>query len=110
MLQPRKLSTRESLLTSKVLLGQLLRYPRMLIRGASLPPFIFPPCAMKDMVYEECAVDGMHQCLPEALVNCCTLTHMVYTKTPANTPFVWRTVYAEVERLLREVSHVLLVE
>ncbi|KAJ2968243.1 hypothetical protein NQ176_g9277 [Zarea fungicola] len=32
-------------LTAKILLGQITEYPRMMISGHQLPPFIYPPCS-----------------------------------------------------------------
>ncbi|KAF6839392.1 C6 finger domain-containing protein [Colletotrichum plurivorum] len=99
--RPRKAVT--SRFTSKVLLGQILSYPAMLVRGGRLPPFIFPPCVLDGQVPPaECCALGYHRCLPEELAICCNLVQSFENRTPGSAAFVWRSVYKEVERLRQE--------
>lgn len=101
--RPRKSIT--SRFTSKVLLGQILCYPTMLVRGGRLPPFIFPPCVLDGQVPPaECCALGYHRCLPEELAICCNLVQSFENRTPGSTAFVWKSVYQEVERLRQEVG------
>lgn len=109
--QPERLQARrqgvtpEQSLTAKILVGQIENYPRMLIRGSRLPPFIFPQCIFKGRLCRQCtAVNGTHQCLPEPLANCAALTQMFYSRSPGNTPLVWKTMYDEQKRLYEQVS------
>ncbi len=59
-LSPREMCSRQSHLTSKVLLSQLWAYPKMLITGYCLPPFIFPQCALQGRSPEECVIRRVH--------------------------------------------------
>ncbi|KAI1111799.1 hypothetical protein F5Y14DRAFT_301025 [Nemania sp. NC0429] len=98
-------ATLEQSLTAKILIGQIEDYPKMLIRGSRLPPFIFPRCILNGRLCHQCtAVNGMHQCLPEPLANCALLTQMFYSHSPGNKQLVWRTIYKEQKRL-REQYH-----
>lgn len=97
--------TPEQSLTTKILVGQIKNYPRMLIGGNRLPPFIFPQCIFNGRLCRQCtAANGMHQCLPEPLANCAALTQMFYSRSPGNTQLVWKTMYEEQKRLYEQVS------
>jgi Fungal Zn(2)-Cys(6) binuclear cluster domain len=89
-------------LTSMVL-GQIVSYPRMMTVGDQLPPFIQPPCHIDEEFAQDCAESGKHICLPKDLAACSSLVQMVYQRTTANSPFGWKLIYAEVERLRQEV-------
>lgn len=104
LLSPRWAPTTEAYLTTKVLLGQIMAYPRMMAQGRRLPPFIFPRCAMEGPISQECATTGTHQCLPETLAICCSLAQSFESRTPASEAFVWRAINAEQARLRCEVS------
>lgn len=59
LLWPRKVNNPEASLTSKVLYGQLMSYPAMLIDGRGcLPPFIFPQCFLDGKSVEKCRSQG----------------------------------------------------
>jgi hypothetical protein len=85
----------------KVMLGQLESYPKMMIEGLSLPPFIHSKCTLDDTGSFECR--ERHTCLSEHLSICASLVHLFYTKTTTNSEFVWKTIYQEQERIHREV-------
>lgn len=85
----------------KVMLGQLESYPKMMIEGGSLPPFVHSRCALDDTGSFECR--ERHTCLSEHLSICASLVNLFYTRTPTNSEFVWKTIYAERERIHREV-------
>lgn len=89
-------------LTSMVL-GQIVSYPKMMILGDQLPPFIQPPCHIDEQFAQDCAENGKHICLPKDLAACSSLVQMFYQRTAANAPFGWKLIYAEVERLRQEV-------
>ncbi|KAI1754065.1 hypothetical protein F4782DRAFT_61293 [Xylaria castorea] len=98
----RGVSTQKSLM-AKVLIGQIENYPRMLIQGSKLPPFIYPQCVLNNILCHQCvAENGSHQCLPEPLANCATLARMYYGRSPNNARFVWKTIYNEQKRLYKE--------
>ncbi|KAI0184395.1 hypothetical protein EV127DRAFT_239310 [Xylaria flabelliformis] len=100
----RGVSTQQSLMAT-MLSGQIENYPKMLIQGSRLPPFIYPQCVLNNMLYHQCVADnGSHQCLSEPLANCATLTRMYYSRSPNNTQFVWKTIYNEQKRLYKEFS------
>ena len=76
-------------------------YPRMLVEGETLPPFVHPPChygALEHMA-PECGESGRHRCLPEDLSVCAGLVGMFYARTEANARFVWDSIYAEARKL-----------
>lgn len=86
-----------------ILLGQVTSYPKMLIEGDALPPFIHAPCRIEDGMALECGERGSHQCLPRELAICAGLVDMFYSRTKANADFVWTSIYQERARLQREV-------
>ncbi|GAW25096.1 putative sterigmatocystin biosynthesis regulatory protein [Rosellinia necatrix] len=101
----RGIATEPSLM-ARVLIGQIQNYPRMLIQGSKLPPFIYPQCVLDDRVSRQCtAMNGMHQCLPEPLANCAAMVQMFYSRGPSNTHLVWKTIYVEQKRLYQQVSN-----
>lgn len=87
-------------LAYRVLIGQLLSYPRMMLTSR-LPPFIYPECNHEDST---CHGERGHHCLPPALANCRTIVAMFETMTASNYDFIWRTIRSEAERLRSEVS------
>jgi hypothetical protein len=98
----RRLFLKECVLTS-VVLGQLTGYPRMMLEGELLPPFIQAPCHYDEEQAPECRIAGRHRCLPEILAVCASLVEMFYARTPANERYVWKTIYAERARLRKNV-------
>lgn len=92
-------------LVTTVVLGQLKGYPRMMIHGRNLPPFIYPRCPLDEELSAECMEKGKHHCLPKPLAICASLVQMFYSRTAGSTEFVWRTIYAEQARLYHEVSN-----
>lgn len=102
LLQPRTLATAEASLTAKILLGQLLSYPSMLVSSRKLPPFIYPPCGLGGY-QDDCPCEGPHSCLPEALAVCAGLLHMFYKRIPGNWNYIWDQIYAHQRRLRVEV-------
>jgi hypothetical protein len=89
--------------SAKIMLGQIESYPKMLIEGPSLPPFIHSRCFQDDKPAFDCQNKRCHQCLPETLSICASLVRMFYSKTEANSAFVWSAIYAEQARLKCEV-------
>ncbi|KAI8945415.1 hypothetical protein F4801DRAFT_127059 [Xylaria longipes] len=101
----RQAVTTERRLMARILSSQVENYPRMLIQGSRLPPFIYPQCVLNNRLCHQCiAVTGTHQCLPEPLANCAALVRMFYSRSSKNAHFVWKTIYDEQKRLY-EQSH-----
>ncbi|KAK7454894.1 hypothetical protein Landi51_03103 [Colletotrichum acutatum] len=95
-LAPRITKTVATCFTARVLLGQILSYPKMMIKGGRMPPFIFPPCAIDGSEsIAGCCGKELHQCLPEPLAICCNLVQSFYQRTPGSAAFVWRSIYSE---------------
>lgn len=90
-------------LSSSIVLGQLTNFSKMMIQGDRLPPFLCPPCQLHEEMVFDCARSRKHQCLPKDLAICAGLVQMFYSRTPQNADFVWKTIYAEKEKLHREV-------
>lgn len=88
-------------LTAKILLGQITAYPRMMISGHQLPPFIYPPCVVGHN--SECPAEDAHSCLPEPLAICASLVQMYYSKTKVTKTFVWQQIYAHARQLYSNV-------
>ncbi|KAF4851204.1 hypothetical protein CGCSCA4_v003596 [Colletotrichum siamense] len=99
LLRPRKWRSIESSMTSRMMLGDILTYPEMLINGLGLPPFISSPCCGDEL---KCQEAGSHQCLPQPLVACASIIRMLQTNSPDNRAFIWRTIYMEQQKLLHE--------
>ncbi|KAJ6789575.1 hypothetical protein PWT90_08494 [Aphanocladium album] len=97
----RRIFLKDCVLTS-VVLGQLTGYPRMMIEGELLPPFIQAPCHYDEEQAPECRVAGRHKCLPEILAICASLVEMFYSRTQANEQFVWKMIYVERARLRKK--------
>lgn len=102
LLQTRQWISVESLLTSKIMLGNIFTYPEMLVNGLNLPPFISPPCCGDEL---QCQQAGSHQCLLQPLVACKIVIRMSQTDSPENKAFIWRTIHTEQQKLLHEVSY-----
>lgn len=90
-------------LSTSIVLGQLTSYSKMMIQGDRLPPFICPPCQLHEEMVFDCVRSRKHQCLPKDLAICAGLVQMFYSRTPQNADFVWKTIYAEKDRLHRVV-------
>jgi hypothetical protein len=88
---------------TNIILGQITGYPKMLVLGDRLPPFIHAPCYTDERLAPECGEMGKHQCLPKSLAICASLVDMFYSRTDANADFVWQTIYSEGKRLREEV-------
>ncbi|KAI8682326.1 Zn(2)-C6 fungal-type domain-containing protein [Fusarium sp. Ph1] len=101
---PRRNVTTQSILTTRILLGQLALYPKMLIEGKTLPPFIHGQCSLSDSLADSCSQDDNHQCLPETLAICASLVRMFFHRTPGNRAFVWEAIYREHARLRRQIK------
>ncbi|PGH07397.1 hypothetical protein AJ79_06299 [Helicocarpus griseus UAMH5409] len=105
-LQPRRILQRRQILRhcalSAVVVGQLTSFPKMMIQGERLPPFIRPPCYMHEDMAFDCAKSRRHKCLSKELAICASLVEMFYSRTAQNAEFVWKTIYAEKDRLKRE--------
>ncbi|KAF5516315.1 hypothetical protein CGCS363_v000901 [Colletotrichum siamense] len=99
LLRPRKWRSAESSMTSRMMRGDILTYPEMLINGLNLPPFISPPCCGDE---RQCQESGSHQCLPQPLVACASIIRMWQANSPDNKAFIWRTIYMEQQKLLHE--------
>jgi len=101
----RRTPTIDQSLMARILVGQLENFPRMLIGGSRLPPFIYPQCVLDGRLPGQCvSPNGVHQCLPEPLANCVVLTQMFYNRTLSNNQLVWKTIYEEQKRLYEQVS------
>ncbi|EHK47303.1 hypothetical protein TRIATDRAFT_174804, partial [Trichoderma atroviride IMI 206040] len=87
---------------TNIILGQITGYPKMLVLGDRLPPFIHAPCYTDERLAPECGEMGKHQCLPKSLAICASLVDMFYSRTDANADFVWQTIYSEGKRLQEE--------
>lgn len=84
---------------SNILVGQLTSYPKMMIEGDVLPPFICPPCFTQEHLSPECGEQGHHRCLPEDLAVCAGLVRMYYDRTASSSAFVWKSIYDECYKL-----------
>ncbi|KAH6896824.1 hypothetical protein B0T10DRAFT_602235 [Thelonectria olida] len=84
------------------MLGQIESYPRMMINGLTLPPFIHSRCSLGDGINQTCSSKRVHQCLPKTLSICASLVQLFYSKTPESSDFVWKAIYAEQDRLYQE--------
>ncbi|CAG9976208.1 unnamed protein product [Clonostachys byssicola] len=65
-------------------------YPQMMLRRQTFPPFIHPHWHTEK--------------LPENLINCMSIAQLFVTRTPENSPFLWRTINNEVSRFKNEAN------
>lgn len=103
--QLREAVSLDAYFTAKSILGQIRSYPKMLVSGGTLPPFIHARCVVGDLKVD-CVANGCHECLPKPLANCASLVHMFYSKTSTSSDFVWSAIYAEHTRLYKEVGYI----
>lgn len=103
ILSPKKTTTTQSFLTTRVIWGKFMTYSKM-ITQRQLPPFIYPSCVFNDVLPHNCAANGVHQCMPDALAVCAGLVSMFESRTPASSPFVWKSIDTEVKRLKNTVN------
>ncbi|CAH0019888.1 unnamed protein product [Clonostachys rhizophaga] len=89
---------------ASVVLGQLKSYPRMLIEGDKLPPFIHPRCYLDEELGPACRVSGRHVCFSTELSICVSLVQMFYSKSSKNSEFVWKTIHDEGERIVQQYA------
>jgi hypothetical protein len=103
-LLPRRAATWDKMMTMKVLVGQILNYPTMMIQGGRLPPFIYPPCAMDGIeAVQACTARGYHVCLPRILAISCSTIKAHAARTPASAAHVWKGIYDFIAEMRREV-------
>lgn len=98
----RKMMPTGASVTAKYIVGSMKKYPAMLLGDSALPPFIH----IRFMLGESsCSCDGgpMQGQFPTPLANCASLVHMHRNMSSASSPFVWRTIFAEAQRLYTEV-------
>jgi hypothetical protein len=88
---------------SSVVIGQLAAYPKLMIEGSMLPPFIHPPCHVDEELAPRCKAMGRHFCLPTTLGVCSGIVELFYARTSSNREFVWQTIQAELGKLERKV-------
>ena len=89
---------------TNVIVGQLTGFPKMMIEGETLPPFIHTPCHTQEHLTMQCMDSETHQCLPKHLAICAGLVRMFYTRTKENSDFLWKSVYDEHRRIRSEVG------
>jgi hypothetical protein len=87
-----------------MVLGQVMSYPKHLLEGDQLPPFIRPPCHLDEELAHDCLESDSHVCLPKRLATCASLVRMFYNRTTADEEFVWDTIRGEVDRIKHEVG------
>ncbi|KAG9251962.1 uncharacterized protein F5Z01DRAFT_638941 [Emericellopsis atlantica] len=84
---------------SNIIVGQMTSYPKLMVEGDTLPPFITPPCFIREDLAPECGEAGRHCCLPEDLSVCASLVRMFYDRSASTRAYAWKSIYAEAEKL-----------
>lgn len=107
LLRPRRHKTTEASLTSKMMLGNMRKYPAMLINDLNLPPFISSPCFGDEIL---CQQSGVHQCLPQPLATCASIVRMFPRDGLGDRSFAWKTIYMEQQKLFHEVGCISFIE
>lgn len=82
------LHTAEAQYSAKYIIRNLRSYPQMMRRKATFPPFIH---------------SHWYGALPAPLANCMGIAQMFTARTFETSPFVWRTIRMEQQRLASEV-------
>jgi hypothetical protein len=73
-------------------------YPKMILRRATLPPFIHPFSSV------QLKATGNNS-FPEPLEICISIAHMFVTRTDESSKFLYRTINTERDRLTKEVLY-----
>ncbi|KAH8176791.1 hypothetical protein LIA77_01873 [Sarocladium implicatum] len=94
-------------LTSMVL-GQIMSYPRLLIEGDQLPPFIHPRCYVEEELAHDCVESDGHICLHRRLSSCVILVKMFYEGKNKESSFVWDVIRRETDEIHEQVLSELL--
>ncbi|KAL7930139.1 hypothetical protein V8C35DRAFT_166474 [Trichoderma chlorosporum] len=102
ILTKRRGLTATTVLSTRMILGQIGAYPAMMVKGHSLPPFIHSRCNIDDSLTHDCAKAEKHGCFRKILSICASLVGMWMDKTPVSSPFVWETIYKEISRMHKE--------
>ena len=89
-------------LTSMVL-GQIMSYPRLLIEGDQLPPFIHPGCYIDEELAHDCMDSDAHVCLPKRIAACATLVRIFYDRRNRESDFVWDVIRREADEIHGQV-------
>ncbi|VUC29123.1 unnamed protein product [Clonostachys rosea] len=76
--------------SATIIMHCIRSYPQMMLRRQTFPPFIHPHWHTEK--------------LPENLVNCMSIAQLFVTRTPENSPFLWRTIDNEVGRFENEAE------
>ena len=79
--------------TTRLGVQAMRAYPMMMLRRETLPPFIHPHWHRQST-----------PALPEPLSNCMSIAQMFAFRSEETKPFIWRTVKAEDERFLAQVT------
>jgi hypothetical protein len=79
--------------TTRLGVQAMRAYPMMMLRRETLPPFIHPHWHRQST-----------PALPEPLSNCMSIAQMYAFRSEETKPFIWRTVKAEDERFLAQVT------
>ncbi|UKZ52562.1 hypothetical protein TrVGV298_006340 [Trichoderma virens] len=109
ILTKRRGLTATTVLSTRTILGQVLSYPSMLLSGHTLPPFIHSQCNLDDSLMHDCAKAQKHGCLRRTLSICASLVGMWMDRTPVSSPFVWETIYNEINRIHKEAMAIYLL-
>lgn len=96
-------------LLSVVVVGQLTSYPKMLIEGDRLPPFIKARCHSDEELAPECYQKRKHLCLPPDLAVCASMVELFYYRREPSTTHVWDLIYGEIRRLRDKVCGLILL-
>ena len=80
-------------------------WPELLVEGPSLPLFIHPNCLPNGQ--QCCSPKLATSLLPEPLAICSSILRMAFSKTPANSAFIRKTLFLEQKRLYDEVCQLL---
>jgi hypothetical protein len=99
----RRTPTHQFFLISQALLGQISKYPQMLLQ-ARLPPFIHPTCVLEGRLASSCAREGHHACLPEPLAICSSMIRMISYRGTHSCSFIWKMIMEQQAQLVDNVS------
>ena len=102
LLTPKPVLTGRSSLMSSTILGIVISFPKMLVSGSFLPPFINSHFVSSENHYKSCRGSNCTLHLPEILAVCANITQMHITALPESHAFLQRTIYHEQQRLLDE--------
>jgi hypothetical protein len=98
---PKRVCHRQLSLNRKYVVVRLSAYPRMMLPGNGMPPFIHPRCSVGDISSQG---EVAQTFLPRPLATCSGIIAMWSVKNKDNCALIWKAIRTEQERISEEAG------